>query len=792
MNTKFVVMLSAVLLLCLAPIAGAFPITFTGNVDADFTGLPLIQSRPDVVADPIAGGAGTDDAPLDQSAFVSPPPAELMIPPSGFNLERVVSFYESATDTLYLGLDVADGKIAWDADGNGNITTHNPAIVPGSMLREMFSDDGMEEYRIELDVNPSAYYSPDMRILVLSDDGGVTVQTVAPIRPAGVTVDSTFTGSDVELAIHGLAQALQLPSQTSIPVRILTRSGSYSDYSGEDYTDSVVEMAYPIMMALTGDVEADFKDDPRLIACPDVWSDSRTGLAGTEDEPLGPDAFEIPRPASNIIPPSGFNIGQVLCLLDSDQDILYVGLDIASGKIAWDADGDGGILTKKRSIVPGFTLLDVFRDTGMEAYEVYLDIGRDGSTDISIFVESHNGGATVTTRMDAAAPGISIDPAITGSDVELTIRGVLSAFPLAPYQQALPIAIKTMSGAFSDLSANDITGQAVDLPSTFFTCLSLDSGASCCEQGPFKQSAALMTGDRMYVRSTVSNCGTEPLADFTITSTLSGNLAYGYDDTVICTVTDDQVLVPGESRSYLTSVTTDQFNLSDVSADCTVNTVVTLNRPDPWPQWTSEPSAIGVNILVPSSAIGSCRQIEDGSQVRLEGKVVTAGNEILPGLFYVEEENRASGIQVVTTTPVWTNDIVYVSGTMRTNDDGERYILAGEVGTTNCPGTAPSPLGMRCNDVGGGALGLGTNNVGLLIKVWGKVTATGEGCFYVSDGSNLNDGLSGLKVLGAVPVPEGTDPVGQYVAVTGISSCYKIGAHTYRLLRATNVELRER
>jgi hypothetical protein len=79
---------------------------------------------------------------------------------------------------------------------------------------------------------------------------------------------------------------------------------------------------------------------------------------------------------------------------------------------------------------------------------------------------------------------------------------------------------------------------------------------------------------------------------------------------------------------------------------------------------------------------------------------------------------------------------------------------------------------------GGSAIGLqqgitggfGLNNIGLLVRTWGKVTLAGRGWFYLDDGSGVN---SGCGVIGIhVDAPSMSLPTkGSYVAVTGISSC---------------------
>ena len=92
--------------------------------------------------------------------------------------------------------------------------------------------------------------------------------------------------------------------------------------------------------------------------------------------------------------------------------------------------------------------------------------------------------------------------------------------------------------------------------------------------------------------------------------------------------------------------------------------------------------------------------------------------------------------------------------------------------------------------------GRGANNIGLLVRTWGKVTYvnTVEEYFYVDDGARLSTTLpDDTVVLGvrvsygglATGVPAITPPtVNQTVAITGISSTVVIGGNTYPNLRA--------
>lgn len=108
----------------------------------------------------------------------------------------------------------------------------------------------------------------------------------------------------------------------------------------------------------------------------------------------------------------------------------------------------------------------------------------------------------------------------------------------------------------------------------------------------------------------------------------------------------------------------------------------------------------------------------------------------------------------------------------------------------------PAPLAMSQRAIGGGQLnqytpgvegGSGLNNIGLLIKTWGKVTFvdTANKLFYIDDGSNLNDssGHIGLRVSydnlaqGNSIIPP---TLNSYVTIVGISSTYADTANKIR------------
>ncbi len=115
------------------------------------------------------------------------------------------------------------------------------------------------------------------------------------------------------------------------------------------------------------------------------------------------------------------------------------------------------------------------------------------------------------------------------------------------------------------------------------------------------------------------------------------------------------------------------------------------------------------------------------------------------------------------------------------------FVLAG-----SAIAEGPAPLALSNKAVGGGRFndytpgvegGVGTNNIGLLIRTWGKVTFvdTTNKFFYINDGAGREDGSGnvGLRVSYDNLAPGNTiDPpvLDSYVAVTCISSTWLNGS----------------
>ena len=121
-------------------------------------------------------------------------------------------------------------------------------------------------------------------------------------------------------------------------------------------------------------------------------------------------------------------------------------------------------------------------------------------------------------------------------------------------------------------------------------------------------------------------------------------------------------------------------------------------------------------------------------------------------------------------------------------------VLMGFVLVGSAAADGPAPLALSNKAVGGGRLndytpgvegGNGVNNIGLLIRTWGKVTFvdTTNKFFYLNDGAGREDGSGkvGLRVSYDNLAPGNTitlppDFLNSYVAVTCISSTWLNGS----------------
>jgi hypothetical protein len=191
-------------------------------------------------------------------------------------------------------------------------------------------------------------------------------------------------------------------------------------------------------------------------------------------------------------------------------------------------------------------------------------------------------------------------------------------------------------------------------------------------------------------------------------------------------------------------------------------------------------------------SIVEAKRSPDGGRVWLSDQVVSAA---LPGEFYAQRPDRSMGIGVRWdgASPELGGEPV-VFGTM-TTVSGERMIEASAV-VPGSGGLEPTPVGINYETLGGWGLhwdpgppptgqrgitgAIGLNNIGLLVKTWGKVL-------------EIEDAISptwftlscGTGDIIRVELPPEVDPPGlnEYVSVTGISSCMESGTTLVRKMK---------
>jgi len=78
------------------------------------------------------------------------------------------------------------------------------------------------------------------------------------------------------------------------------------------------------------------------------------------------------------------------------------------------------------------------------------------------------------------------------------------------------------------------------------------------------------------------------------------------------------------------------------------------------------------------------------------------------------------------------------------------------------------------------------NNVGLLVRIAGKVKAVVSDGYYLDDGSGLKDetGNTGIKVWTGLP---NSTTVGAKLGVTGVISCRSASGKVYPMILARDV-----
>lgn len=211
--------------------------------------------------------------------------------------------------------------------------------------------------------------------------------------------------------------------------------------------------------------------------------------------------------------------------------------------------------------------------------------------------------------------------------------------------------------------------------------------------------------------------------------------------------------------------------------------------------WLSSEMKTASYTIAETVTVADAKKKQDGDAVNFEGAVVTAA---FPGFLYVESDNRVSGIRVEKADHGLQQDwLADVTGRVKTNANGERFIEAA-IATHNGNNTlVVHPLGMPNLALGGSGFldsvtgfgqhgvlgGVGPNNIGLLVRTWGRLVGVEPVTppatptwFKIDDGSKVN-----AKCL--LPAGVEVNPSWTYLGVTGISSCEKVGTELHRLIR---------
>lgn len=229
-------------------------------------------------------------------------------------------------------------------------------------------------------------------------------------------------------------------------------------------------------------------------------------------------------------------------------------------------------------------------------------------------------------------------------------------------------------------------------------------------------------------------------------------------------------------------------------------TLSTNSGPDvDW--WISEPRFETYD----SGNISWAKAQPDGERIYLPGKIVTAR---LPDCFYISEPGGYSGIRVQSTRDVTVGRAVNLIATT-TTIGAEKSLILVTMDSTAQAATQPKPVGMVGRTLGGASIGVnnsgstngqvgvyngyGYNTIGMLVRVWGKVTEISDDNhnYWIDDGSGLTYS-DGAKTHNGVMISLGVDghwlsigelKVADYVAVNGIASCTVVDEVVHRSVR---------
>ncbi len=183
-----------------------------------------------------------------------------------------------------------------------------------------------------------------------------------------------------------------------------------------------------------------------------------------------------------------------------------------------------------------------------------------------------------------------------------------------------------------------------------------------------------------------------------------------------------------------------------------------------------------------------CSTCFAGSPVSFEGMSVTAA---FPGRIYIEKSDRSQGIRVDTPGIFAEGAVVNVSGTLEIDPVTEERYVAPSAGYPQATGATLvlKPLGIVGRAFGGGDSAIhggiagdsNLNNVGMLVTIWGPVSAFDDPVKPVS-WFKISDSL-GPEIKVVCPSGVKIDVEWAYVVVTGIACVEKVGGSNVRVLK---------
>jgi uncharacterized lipoprotein YddW (UPF0748 family) len=173
-------------------------------------------------------------------------------------------------------------------------------------------------------------------------------------------------------------------------------------------------------------------------------------------------------------------------------------------------------------------------------------------------------------------------------------------------------------------------------------------------------------------------------------------------------------------------------------------------------------NSAGTTVARACATIAQAKGYANGKAVVLTGRYVGYGAS--DGAF-IEDPDMPAALFIPDVTTFSPGNIVKVGGVLGTSGL-QRVLTAPEPEVTGGPVTL-KPYGMTCINLGGAQLNTwtpgmpgaqGTNNLGMLVRVWGNVTTSTSSYFLMSDGSK------------EIEVQSTANPGSGFVIVTGISS----------------------